>query len=197
MWGGDIIMTKRHLFSQFHYYPRIIHWNILFLIILSCSSRVEDQDTATREGLPDQESWNVIITLTDHGITRSIVRSGHLEKYDDRQFILLDENVDADFYDENENHTTNLKSLLAEVEEGNDFMRAMENVVVVSDSGVTLYTDTLVWDSKEELIYTEDNVMLTTEEGDTLYGIGFESDIELENWRILKPSGVTTMKEDE
>lgn len=190
-------MTKRHLFSQFHYYPRIIHWNILFLIILSCSSRVEDQDTATREGLPDQESWNVIITLTDHGITRSIVRSGHLEKYDDRQFILLDENVDADFYDENENHTTNLKSLLAEVEEGNDFMRAMENVVVVSDSGVTLYTDTLVWDSKEELIYTEDNVMLTTEEGDTLYGIGFESDIELENWRILKPSGVTTMKEDE
>lgn len=170
---------------------------ILSLIIMSCSSRVEDQNSESREGLPDQESWNVIITLTDHGVTRSIIRSGHLEKYDDRQFILLDENVDADFFDEKENHTTNLKSLLAEVEEGNDFMRAMENVVVVSDSGVVLYTDTLVWDSKEELIYTEDNVILTTEEGDTLFGIGFESDIGLENWRILQPSGVTTIAEDD
>jgi len=90
-----------------------------------------------------------------------------------------------------------LKSALAEIEEASDFMRAMKNVVVVSDSGVTLYTDTLVWDSKEELIYTEVNVMLTTEEGDTLYGIGFESDIALENWRILKPSGVTSIEEDE
>jgi hypothetical protein len=54
----------------------------------------------------------------------------------------------------------------------------------------------LVWDSKEELIYTEVNVMLTTEEGDTLYGVGFESDIAMENWRILKPSGVTSIEED-
>lgn len=170
---------------------------IVVLCLMSCSNRVENKNANTREGLPDQESWNVIITLTNHGIKRSVVRSGHLEKYDDRQFILLDQKVNADFFDEQENHTTNLKSMLAEVEEGNDFMRAIENVVVVSDSGVTLYTDTLVWDSKEELIYTEDNVMLTTEEGDTLYGIGFESDIELENWLIIKPSGVTTIKEDE
>lgn len=164
---------------------------------MSCSNRVVDKNENTREGLPDQESWNVTITLTDHGTIRSIVRSGHLEKYDDKQFILLDQRVNSDFFDEDENHTTNLKSVLAEVEEGNDFMRAMGNVIVVSDSGVTLYTDTLVWDSKEELIYTEDNVMLTTEKGDTLYGIGFESDIAMENWRIIKPSGVTAIKDDE
>lgn len=190
-------MTTRDQFSIFNSFPCFRWWTILFLCFISCFNRVEDKNANTREGLPDQESWNVIITLTDHGVKRSVVRSGHLEKYDDRQFILLDQKVNADFFDEMENHTTNLKSALAQVEEGNDFMRAMENVVVVSDSGVTLYTDTLVWDSKEELIYTEDNVMLTTEEGDTLYGIGFESDIALENWRIIKPSGVTTIKEDE
>ncbi len=165
--------------------------------MLGCTGRDESSVSQTREGLPDQESWKVTITLTDAGVTRAIIRAGHLEKYDNRQFILLDDHVDADFFDELENHTTNLKSALAEIEEVSDFMRAMKNVVVVSDSGVTLYTDTLVWDSKEELIYTEVNVMLTTEEGDTLYGIGFESDIALENWRILKPSGVTSIEEDE
>ena len=33
--------------------------------------------------------------------------------------------------------------------------------------------------------------MITTAEKDTLYGIGFESDSDLQNWIILKPSGVT------
>ncbi|MFQ6678262.1 MAG: LPS export ABC transporter periplasmic protein LptC [Fidelibacterota bacterium] len=172
-------------------------FSIFLILFLSCTSRDEKMEAKSRNGLPDQESWKVTITLTENGITRSIVRSGHLEKFDEKQFIILDQQVDADFYDEEEKHTTNLNSSKAEIEEGNDFMRAMENVVVVSDSGVTLYTDTLVWDSKEEVIYTDDNVMLTTEKGDTLYGSGFESDISMENWRILKPSGVTTIKDDE
>jgi LPS export ABC transporter protein LptC len=190
-------MTTRDQFSIFNIFSPLGLLTILFLCSMSCFNRVEEKNANTRKGLPDQESWKVTITLTDHGTIRSIVRSGHLEKYDDKQFILLDQRVNSDFFNEEENHTTNLKSELAEVEEGNDFMRAMGNVIVVSDSGVTLYTDTLVWDSKEELIYTEDNVMLTTEKGDTLYGIGFESDIAMENWRIIKPSGVTAIKENE
>ena len=190
-------MTTRDQFSIFNIFSPLGLLTILFLCSMSCFNRVEEKNANTREGLPDQESWKVTITLTDHGTIRSIVRSGHLEKYDDKQFILLDQRVNSDFFNEEENHTTNLKSELAEVEEGNDFMRAMGNVIVVSDSGLTLYTDTLVWDSKEELIYTEDNVMLTTEKGDTLYGIGFESDIAMENWRIIKPSGVTAIKENE
>ena len=55
----------------------------------------------------------------------------------------------------------------------------------------SLYTDTLYWDAKNEKMNTEDSVMITTLEKDTLYGIGFESDSDLENWKILKPSGVT------
>ena len=45
--------------------------------------------------------------------------------------------------------------------------------------------------TKNEKMSTEDSVMITTLEKDTLYGIGFESDSDLENWKILKPSGVT------
>jgi len=70
-------------------------------------------------------------------------------------------------------------------------MRAIKNVVVLSDSGVNLYTDTLTWDPDEEMVYTEDSVMVTTEENDTLYGVGFESDARLDHWTIEQPSGVT------
>ena len=69
-------------------------------------------------------------------------------------------------------------------------MIAIGNVVVLSDSGVTLFTDTLSWDNIREKVYSDDEVIFITEEQDTLYGIGFESDVELDNWKILKPTGV-------
>ena len=167
--------------------------NILFpfLVIISCSSIENETNMDSREGLPDQESWDVEITLTNEGIMRALVKAGHLEKFNDRNYVFLNKNVDVDFFDEEETHTTNLKSMIAEIVEKTNFMTAINNVVVVSDSGATLYTDTLKWDSKEEIIYTASPIMLTTNKNDTLYGSGFESDVGLNHWKILYPSGVS------
>ena len=92
-------------------------------------------------------------------------------------------------------HTSQLTSLRAEVNQSSNDMKAMGHVVAVSDSGISLYTDTLIWNSRGEKMTTDDPIMLTTEQKDTLYGIGFESDSDLKNWKILKPSGVTNRNE--
>ena len=164
----------------------------LFLLIFqfACQSNELQRSGETRQGRPDAESWDAVITLTNKGAKRGVIRSGHLEKYNDNEFILLDQNVDADFFNEEEVFTTNLKSLVAEIDEEEDFLVAIGNVVVVTDSGVTLFTDTLSWDNQEEKVFTSDSVIFITEKKDTLYGIGFESDIELNNWKILQPTGV-------
>ena len=156
----------------------------------ACQSNELQRSGETRQGRPDAESWDAVITLTNKGATRGVIRSGHLEKYNDKEFILLDQNVDADFFNEEEVFTTNLKSLVAEIDEEEDFLVAIGNVVVVTDSGVTLFTDTLSWDNQKEKVFTSDSVIFITEKKDTLYGIGFESDIELNNWKILQPTGV-------
>ena len=122
---------------------------------------------------------------------RAKVQSGHLEKYNDRAFVLLDSSVIVDFYDDKEQHTSVLTSDKAEVDQSSNDMKAIGNVVAVSDSGITLYTNTLTWSSREEKLRTKDNIMITTEKADSLYGVGFESDSDLKNWRILNPSGVT------
>ena len=164
----------------------------LFLLIFqfACQSNELQRSGETRQGRPDAESWDAVITLTNKGAKRGVIRSGHLEKYNDNEFILLDQNVDADFFNEEEVFTTNLKSLVAEIDEEEDFLVAIGNVVVVTDSGVTLFTDTLSWDNQKEKVFTSDSVIFITEKKDTLYGIGFESDIELNNWKILQPTGV-------
>ena len=164
----------------------------LFLLIFqfACQSNELQKSGQTRQGRPDAESWDAVITLTNKGAKRGVIRSGHLEKYNDNEFIMLDQNVDADFFNEEEVFTTNLKSLVAEIDEEEDFLVAIGNVVVVTDSGVTLFTDTLSWDNQKEKVFTSDSVIFITENKDTLYGIGFESDIELNNWKILQPTGV-------
>ena len=166
---------------------------LLFLLLFSCSKELI-QDLQSREGLPDQESWGVNIILTDEGIIRAKVQSGHLEKYNEKEFIMLDSNVYIDFYDNNENHTSVLTSNMAEVHQNSNDMMAKGNVVAKSDSGITLYSDILFWDAKGEKLKTKENIMITTLDKDTLYGVGFESDSDLKNWKILNPTGMTGRK---
>jgi LPS export ABC transporter protein LptC len=164
---------------------------ILFLILFGCSS--EELDVFLDKGIdfPDQESWGVTIILTDSSIERARVNAGHLEKYNQKKHILLDELVQVDFFDKKQIHVAVLNSYIAEVDQKTNNMKAVGNVVAISDSGITLFTDTLYWDSKNEKMSTLDSIMITTLDEDTLYGIGFESDSDLENWKILNPSGVT------
>ena len=167
-------------------------WGIVFIIVsAACSERSDDTQLAKGIDYPDQESWGVTIILTDSSIERARIQSGHLEKYNEEKHIMLDESVKVDFFDKKQVHVAVLNSVKAEVDQNTNNMKAMGDVIAVSDSGITLYTDTLFWNAKKEQMSTVDSVMITTLDKDTLYGVGFESDSDLQNWTILKPSGVT------
>ena len=170
---------------------------ILFLVIIaiisSCNTPTinENQYDELIEK-PDQESWDVRITITNAGTKRADIKADYLEQYNDKGFLTLENNVQIDFYNTNEQHMSSLSAEKAKINERTNFLQASDRVVVKSDSGVTLFTDTLSWDNTKEIIFTEDSVMITTETNDTLYGIGFESDMNMERWKIIKPRGVTS-----
>ena len=169
-----------------------VFWSIVFIILsAACSDRSDEAQLAKGIDYPDQESWGVIIILTDSSIERARIQSGHLEKYNQEKYIMLDDKVKVDFFDKKQVHVAVLNSMRAEVDQKTNNMKAIGDVIAVSDSGITLYTDTLFWNAKKEQMSTEDSVMITTLDKDTLYGVGFESDSDLQNWKILKPSGVT------
>jgi hypothetical protein len=78
-------------------------------------------------------------------------------------------------------------------EETNDVV-ALGNVVVISDSGITLRSDSLRWDSRRQKVLTEAFVTIARANGETLRGFGFESDPNLKHLSIKKASGVTPRK---
>ena len=129
--------------------------------------------------------------MTHEGNMRAKVSSGHLEKHNEREFIILDSSVIVDFFDLEENHTSTLYSDKSEINEKSNDMLAVGNVIAKSDSGITLFTEKLQWIAEDEKLFTKDSIMITTLDSDTLYGKGFESNSDLENWRIINPSGVT------
>ncbi len=163
---------------------------LISVVIFTCSSVEEKPDETSENQYPDQESWNTEIILTKNGQKRATVLAGHLTKSNDEAIVVLDEQVNVDFFNEEQVHLSHLKSIKAQVNENTNDLFATGNVVVVSDSGVTLFTEELHWDHKRERILSE--VFITfVDDMDTLTGVGFESDSDLKNWIIEKPSGVT------
>lgn len=156
----------------------------------SCTEVKNDEASLPDRQYPDQEIWNSDITLTKDGRKRAVVHSAHLTKYNDRAFVYMDTDVAVDFYNVEERHLSHLTSQTATVNESTNDLYAKGNVVVVSDSGLTLFTEEVRWDHRKERIISEVFVTFVTPD-DSLTGVGFESDSDLKNWTIFKPSGVT------
>ena len=166
---------------------------ILFLTLLTACSNLESDSTQnpdTKNKTPDQESWNSEITIDTEGRRAVLARADYLAQFNETNEVELVGNVRLDFYSEEGDHVSYLTADSGFVHQNRKWLEARHHVVVVSDSGLTLQTDQLEWYQSKNRIQTNRPIMLTSEL-DTLYGIGFDSDANLENWTIRKPTGVT------
>ena len=169
---------------------RLIFTGLLALIMISCTAE-KNEDTAIESTVvyPDQESWNATIRITKDGNTVGLLKAGHIQKFSSTKTTLLKEGLHVDFYDEEGNHTSILTSQGGKVLDAKQDMEAFGNVIVVSDSGLILYTDTLKWNNKEQKIHSDIAMKIVSDEADTLYGDSFVSDPDLTNYEIVNPRG--------
>ena len=169
---------------------RMIVWLILASLFITCGSRGESDNSDSTEELIENEIWNPLIILSREESRVVAAKAGKLYK-SSNELALLVGNVEVDFFNEEGDHISILYSDSAQINEQSNNLYANGNVFVVSDSGYTLTTSKILWDNRYKMIIAEDSVMFTTTEGDTMYGVGFESDMDLDQWRIFRIYGVT------
>ena len=169
---------------------RMIVWLILASLFITCGSRGESDNSDFTEELIENEIWNPLIILSREE-SRVVVAKAEKLYQSSNELVLLVGNVEIDFFSEEGDHISILYSDSAQINEQSNNLHANGNVFVVSDSGYTLTTSKILWDNRYRMIIAEDSVMFTTTEGDTMYGVGFESDIDLDQWRIFRIYGVT------
>ncbi|MDC0594093.1 LPS export ABC transporter periplasmic protein LptC [Candidatus Marinimicrobia bacterium] len=163
------------------------YYLLLFFILTSCSRSYEAE--ATLNDLHDQLSVDVEITLTEKGNIKALIKSKLLERNDNSLELKLTDNVNVDLYDDNYQHSSLITSNYAFVSETENKINAFGDVIVAADNGQQLWTDSLLWDNKADKIFTNASLTFISGNLDTLYGTGFESNIDLTNWKITKPRG--------
>ena len=169
---------------------RMIVWLILASLFITCGSRGESDNSDFTEELIENEIWNPLIILSREESRVVAAKAEKLYQSSD-ELTLLVGNVEVDFFSEEGDHISILYSDSAQINEQSNNLHANGNVFVISDSGYTLTTSKILWDNRYKMIIAEDSVMFTTTEGDTMYGVGFESDMDLDQWRIFRIYGVT------
>ena len=169
---------------------RMIVWLILASLFITCGSRGESDNSDSTEELIENEIWNPLIILSREESRVVVAKAEKLYK-SSNDLALLVGNVEIDFFSEEGDHISILYSDSAQINEESNNLHANGNVFIVSDSGYTLTTSKILWDNRYKMIIAEDSVMFTTTEGDTMYGVGFESDMDLDQWRIFRIFGVT------
>ena len=162
---------------------------IFISVFFSISCSKNDFTDNFEKDIHDQLSTNVEITLTKKGNVTAKIKSEVLKKNNQSLQLELFDNVNVDLFDENFQQKSLIKSQSAIVNEKENKIKAYGNVVVISDDGKILMTDSLTWDNNSDKIYTYANLEFITSDSDTLYGTGFKSNIDLTNWNILQPRG--------
>jgi LPS export ABC transporter protein LptC len=162
---------------------------ILFLclaglsLILSC--KVESpRKIQTPTTFPDQVVENTTMFFTVNGVRSAEIKIKHLEKYE-KEDLSRGKGIYADIYDHEGKHVSTLQADSGWIKEKRQELMVMGNVVVKSDQGMILETQSLSWNPKTNKVTTEDFVKIIKGK-DVITGYGLEADQELEQFRIKK-----------
>ena len=180
--------VKRHTRMK---YPTITLLMLyLFFMSFSCHSVGKLENETSSAEIVENEMWQPLIILTRKD--KKMIKAKSKKLYQQKnESALLVGNVEIDFYNDQGEHISILYADSARINERTNDLNANGNVYVVSDSGYTLTTRQITWNQSYKMIVAEDSVLFTTSIGDTLYGVGFESDSDLEEWRIFRPIGIS------
>ena len=166
---------------------------IFLTILIGCDDeKVKPSiNTALKvEEMPVQESWNSKVFFTDSGKTKAVLHAGHLRMFAGSRETLLDSNVKVEFFNDLERVSTTLTSKRGKVDEVTSNLYAIDSVVAVNDSGVTLITQELMWRNNDRKILSEKFVTILTKI-EKIEGYGFESDQSLDNYIIYNVTYVS------
>jgi LPS export ABC transporter protein LptC len=160
---------------------------VILLIIAGCE-RIEERSapSGSHKDLPEQESWESEIILSQSGRTTAIVQAKHLTK--SQQTVEIDEGLKVDFFNKDGSHSSVLTAAKGTIDQRTNNLKATGNVVLISDEGSQLRTEQLMWDNRRGKVLAEGEVTISTEQMSET-GTGFEAYPDLKRWSMKQVTG--------
>ena len=164
---------------------RVTYSLFICAFLLSCGSESNLDLESEPNQIYDNEVTNPRVNIYQQGNIVIESTSEKLFKNDGDDAMLVGKVV-AKFFNDDGVYISTLFSDSAIVENISNNLRAYGSVKVISDSGYTLLSDQINWNNQYKLITSKDSVTFTDRSNTTVMGVGFESDMDLTNYKIFK-----------
>ena len=154
------------------------------------------------EDRPDQETWDVALTLSMEGQPRAFVEAPYLARFEraDSTFTRFGPaapddttRVEVRVYDAGRPTATVEADRLLYLDERRRFV-AEGRVVVETETGKTLRSEALTWDEADRRLRTDGFVRITTPT-ERLQGYRLVADEDLETYTLARITGQVTVEE--
>ncbi|WP_347159933.1 LPS export ABC transporter periplasmic protein LptC [Pontibacter chitinilyticus] len=174
-------------------------WIYTILLLLSClvacKDDLKDPDKEIVYKGPLIENHDVVTLYSDSARLQIKLQAPVQQEFDNGDGI-FPKGLYVEFYGEPGQITSTLKSNYGKQDKRKDLYIARGNVVVKNlQKKEQLETEELFWDKNKGTIYTDKFVRITTAE-EILTGNGLRANQGFSNWRILKPTGSFSLKQE-
>lgn len=162
----------------------------LVFIFFSCSNDPKlVQEFVSTEVLPIEKIEGAEMIHTENGKLKLRIVATTIERFHNQQPQLVFSNhLVVYFYNDSALVQSTLKAEYAEINEEKKLMTARENVFLTNIAGKKLQSEELIWDEKNNKIYTDKKVKITTGK-EVIEGEGFVSNPNFTEYSISKIHG--------
>ena len=126
---------------------------------------------------------------TENGKIKVRIVANKIERFQNQQpGLIFSKHMEVYFYNDSSELKSTLMANDASIDEDKKIMLAQNNVVLTSSNDKKLETEELVWDEKQDKIYTDKKVKITIG-NEVIYGEGFISNPDFSEYSITKIHG--------
>lgn len=161
------------------------------VLFFSCANKIEKiKELASSDQLPGMEAKQFEMIQSDSAIVRFKLIAPKMIRYDQEKdpFIEFPEGIEIEKFDAKMRIVSRITADYARYLDNDERWLAKNNVVAVNEEGDSLKTEELIWEEKKGKIFSDQFVKIIRKD-QIINGIGFESDQDLMNWEIKKPTG--------
>ncbi len=159
----------------------------LFLLIAMAGCHKDEPPPVVEDDFkdaPEQIIENMEVTFTEQGRRTGVLRADSMAVYQQGK-VKKGRKIQVDFYDQEGLHTSTLTALEGIYDSKAEEVEARGNVVVISDAGVRLETQSLRWRKQTNRIGTDAFVKIIRGKN-TVSGYGLDTDPQLEDAHIQR-----------
>ena len=180
---------------------RCVAGSVLLLAILFFACRRESvpqgAETLPREQIPALVTDSVRTLISDSGITRYRIEAPQWLVYDrtDPPYQEFPKGVYLEQFDARLTVQASLQADYAYYNENSQLWTLRGNVHSMNRKGEQFDTPLMYWNQKTHRVYSDTTIHITREKS-IIYGVGFDSNEEMSQYTILKPTGMFPIEEE-